>query len=658
MGSLKFPICLLTLSLLTLLSLTAEAAPTFADSYCSNSSFFTPNSIYEANLNLLLSALSSNATRLNGFYSTKVGQAPPDVVIGRLLCRADLSPDLCQNCISTAMRDIRNRCPADKVGLIWYDECTLQYSNESYLNDQVPFQNFPTTNQSVVELDRFNTLLSTTMKSLATQAANSQSDKKFAAEAVKFTNSQTLYCMVQCSPDMDAGLCMSCLQSAIGSLPQCCTGKQGGKVLLPSSNIRYELFPFYNLTAVSLGSPSIPPPGKSKSSLITIIAIVVPIAASVVLFAIGCFFLRRRTKKSYNSLLVENVGAEITSVESLQFDLGTIEAASNNFSDDNKIGKGGFGTVYKGILYNGQEIAVKRLSKTFGQGAAEFKNEVMLVAKLQHRNLVRLLGFCLEGEEKILVYEYVPKGSLDYFLFDTERQRQLDWLSRYKIIGGIARGLLYLHEDSRLRIIHRDLKASNVLLDDNMNPKISDFGMARIFVMDQTQGNTSRIVGTYGYMSPEYAMHGRFSVKSDVFSFGVLLLEIISGKRNNCFYQSEHDEDLLSFIWKQWKNGTPLALLDPTMRDSFSKNEVIRCIHIGLLCVQEDPASRPTMATIVLMLDSYSVSLQLPQQPAFLFRSKAKKNMKTNEVSPGDSTTTQSVPFSVDEASITQLYPR
>jgi len=250
-ASFKFPICLvITLSLLTLLVslITTEAAPTYADHTCSNSSFFTPNSTNQANLNLLLSALSSNAT--------KAGQAPPDVVIGRLLCRADLTPDLCQNCISTAMTDIRNRCPSDKVGLIWYDECTLQYSNESYLNDQVPFENLPTSTQNVLELDRFNALLSTTMKSLATRSANSQSDKKFGSAEVKFTGSQTLYCMVQCSPEMSADLCMRCLESAVGSLPQCCSGKQGGKVLLPSSNIRYELYPFYNLTAVS---PSLPP---------------------------------------------------------------------------------------------------------------------------------------------------------------------------------------------------------------------------------------------------------------------------------------------------------------------------------------------------------------------------------------------------------------
>ncbi|RHN82099.1 putative protein kinase RLK-Pelle-DLSV family [Medicago truncatula] len=196
------------------------------------------------------------------------------------------------------------------------------------------------------------------------------------------------------------------------------------------------------------------------------------------------------------------VGNDINSLESLQFEFAEIEAATNRFAADNRIGKGGFGEVYKGILLDGQEIAVKRLTSSSGQGAVEFKNEVHVIAKLQHRNLVRLLGFCLEDEEKILIFEYVPNKSLDYFLFDPQKRKLLSWSQRQKIIKGVARGILYLHEDSRLKIIHRDLKPSDVLLDGNMNPKISDFGMARIVSVDQIEENTCTIVGTYGYISP------------------------------------------------------------------------------------------------------------------------------------------------------------
>ncbi|WCJ20322.1 cysteine-rich RLK (RECEPTOR-like protein kinase) 8 [Euphorbia peplus] len=350
---------------------------------------------------------------------------------------------------------------------------------------------------------------------------------------------------------------------------------------------------------------------------------------------------------------------EIEEVESLQFDLGSIRLATDDFSEAMKLGEGGFGVVYMGALPNGQEIAVKWLSKGSGQGEVEFKNEVLLVAKLQHRNLVRLLGFCYEGEERLLVYEFVPNSSLNNFIFDPIKRANLDWATRYKIIGGIARGLVYLHEDSPLRIIHRDLKASNILLDAEMTPKISDFGMARLFAIDQTQDDTNRIVGTFGYMAPEYVRRGHFSVKSDVFSFGVLILEIVSGQKNTGFRIGEEEEHLLTYAWRNWNEGTTLDLMDPSIREG-SRSEMMRCIHIGLLCVQESEANRPTMTQIITMLSSNSITLIVPSKPAFFLHADPLGPVSSvgSTVTESDLSKSGDVNVTINEASITQLYPR
>ncbi|KAK7287354.1 hypothetical protein RIF29_00626 [Crotalaria pallida] len=297
------------------------------------------------------------------------------------------------------------------------------------------------------------------------------------------------------------------------------------------------------------------------------------------------------------------------------FEFEKLAAATNNFHLSNMLGKGGFGPVYKGKLESGQEIAVKRLSKASTQGLEEFMNEVLVISKLQHRNLVRLLGCCIEGEEQMLIYELMPNKSLDAFIFDPLQRKDLDWKMRFNIIEGIARGILYLHRDSRLRIIHRDLKASNILLDDEMNPKISDFGLARIFNGgEDSEINTRRVVGTYGYMPPEYAMEGFFSEKSDVYSFGVLLLEIVSGRKNTSFYNDEESLSLVGFAWKLWNEDNILSVIDPEIYDPCSENSILRCIQIGLLCVQELPKERPAISTVVMMLISEITQLPSPNK--------------------------------------------
>ncbi|XP_021766696.1 putative receptor-like protein kinase At4g00960 [Chenopodium quinoa] len=401
-----------------------------------------------------------------------------------------------------------------------------------------------------------------------------------------------------------------------------------------------------NIIPKNTTKPRLKSDSKRKRTIL-LIALSISAALSILLlYGVMTRIFKRKVIKITNSSRASEIKKVV--VDSLQFDLNTIGIATNSFAANNKLGEGGFGEVYKGKFENGEEIAVKRLSKNSGQGVAEFKTEVDLVAKLRHKNLVKLLGFCVELEEKILVYEFLPNSSLDRFLFDQTKKVSLDWQTRFKIIIGIAKGLLYLHKDSPLKIIHRDLKSSNILLDDDINPKISDFGLAKLFGVDQTQGDTKRIVGTYGYMAPEYAITGHYSVKSDVFSFGVLVLEIVSGQRNKFFGRLQLEEALLHRAWRLWNEEKTLDLVDTTM-DNFPIDEVTKCIHIGLLCIQEEAIARPRMASIVAALNGQSISLPVPKPPHFFGTN---NNVEDNEMQYNF----QDV--YTGTASITELYPR
>ncbi|PQQ02558.1 cysteine-rich receptor-like protein kinase 26 [Prunus yedoensis var. nudiflora] len=566
----------------------AQLRPTIPSAVCDNNKGnYTNSSTYQKNLNDLLSSLLSNNNGY-GFYNSSRGQNS-DTVFSIGLCRGDVKSDACGKCISDAtyalpeLLVLTRRRQLDGPQIACYAMQTA----------------LCTACWKLIQLT-----MRGTQRTYHLQAWMPLT--KSSLPCSRDLEAKQLGAAICCTPDVSEVECAACIDGAFGDVPSCCSGTIGYK---------------RDTTAIApLATPaSAPPPppagattpgGKKSNTSRTVIITVVTIVVFLLLILSICIYLRWKKRK-------EKLEGDEIGTEALQFDFNSIKVATNNFSEANKLGRGGFGAVYRGRLWNEEDIAVKRLSRDSAQGDIEFKNEVALVAKLQHRNLVRLLGFCLEGNERLLVYEFVLNASLDKFIFDPIKRAHLDWDSRYKIIVGIGRGLLYLHEDSRLRIIHRDMKASNILLDAEMHPKIADFGMARLFDLDQTQGETSRVVGTYGYMAPEYVMRGQFSVKSDVYSFGVLVLEIISGQKNSSFRHGGNVEDLLSYAWKSWKEGTAANLVDPMLKNG-SRPEIMRCIHIGLLCVQQTIADRPTMAAVILMLTSSSLdNLPAPSQPAF-----------------------------------------
>ncbi|XP_054815727.1 probable LRR receptor-like serine/threonine-protein kinase At1g53430 isoform X2 [Prosopis cineraria] len=327
-------------------------------------------------------------------------------------------------------------------------------------------------------------------------------------------------------------------------------------------------------------------------------AIVGIVVASCVFFVLVLIVLR---KKGFLGKDPKDI--ELLDLKTGYFSLRQIKHATNNFDPENKIGEGGFGPVYKGVLSDGVVIAVKQLSSKSKQGNREFINEIGMVSALQHPNFVKLYGCCIEGNQLLLIYEYMENNSLARALFGREEQRiHLGWPTRVKICQGIARGLAYLHEESRLKIVHRDIKATNILLDKDMNAKISDFGLAKLNDDENTHIST-RIAGTIGYIAPEYAMRGYLTDKADIYSFGVVALEIVSGKSNTSYRPKDEFVYLLDWAYVLQEQGNLLELVDPRLGLSYSKDEAMKMLNLALLCTNASPTLRPSMSSVVSMLD-------------------------------------------------------
>eukprot|EP01018_Ginkgo_biloba_P036657 Gb_17904 [translate_table: standard] len=568
------------------------------------------------NFNLLLNDLVHNASR-TGFNTSSHGQYPNEIY-GLLQCRGDLTRNECYNCSLEAKQSIQRYCGYHIGGKVWLDRCFLRYESRSFVSiaDFQSHGNNPTNTASSSNPNAFERAVQNLMANLTVEAS-APANKGFATGTTTVDSLQKIYGLMQCWRDISSDNCTACLTVALNSIDSCCSGLLGAQSLRGSCIARYETYPFFN----SVGRiPSVESPTISAS---------------------------------------EDDPESLLSEEHMIFDLQALRVATGDFSSDNNLGEGGFGPVYKGRTAEGKEIAVKKLSLRSAQGKRQFLNEVELVAKIQHRNLVKLLGCCAEEAERLIVYEYLPNKSLDTLLFDSERRKQLDWKTRYNIIIGVARGLLYLHEDSQLRIIHRDIKASNILLDDKLNPKIADFGLARLFPEDKSHVISKHVAGTYGYMAPEYAMQGQLSIKVDVYSFGVLLLEIVCGRKNMDSNLSPESQNLLGWAWKLYVEGHTVDAIDEVVIETFHHNEAIRCFHVGLLCVQAVPAARPSMFTVFLMLSNEFGTLPTPTKPVLVnVTSEGSTSVSSGHQEPRYNYGLSQTSSSINDASISELQPR
>uniref|UniRef100_K3ZHR8 Uncharacterized protein n=1 Tax=Setaria italica TaxID=4555 RepID=K3ZHR8_SETIT len=576
---------------------------------CGATGTYTTNSKYHNNLETLSSMLPASTPFVDPpgdavsgsdlFAKASVG-AVPDTVYALALCHGYVNASACRNCVAAAFDVARKQCALGKDATVFYDACLLRFSDKNFLellhnasmassadysDGALILMNVTTQplfsgwdkglNQETTIIHFINMALNNTV-----QKVFNNTGKHYAA--IRSTTDDgsgsipPIYSMAQCVPELIVDFCYRCLTNISNLAMTNFAGRHRGQILGAWCNLRYDTYPFYGeLTSV---------PSNAKMNVHEDEALI--------------------------------WGLEGRNPEFTIYDFSQVLEATCNFSENSKLGQGGFGPVYKGRFADGLEIAVKRLASHSGQGFTEFKNEIQLIAKLQHTNLVRLLGCCYQKQEKLLIYEYLPNKSLDFFIFDETRRALVDWNKRLAIIDGIAQGLLYLHKHSRLRVIHRDLKASNILLDHEMNPKISDFGLAKIFGINDTERNTKRIVGTYGYMAPEYASEGLFSVKSDVFSFGVLILEIVSGQRTSGFHRYGDFINLVGHAWQLWKEERWLQLVDASIAENQNLG-MMRCIIIALLCVQENAADRPTISDVIAMLSSESMTLPEPKHPAY-----------------------------------------
>ncbi|KAG4975027.1 hypothetical protein AAZX31_11G214500 [Glycine max] len=628
---------LLTLTLIWWSSINVECAVAgtrdtrVINSGCSTINASNPGSFF-GNVNETISELRGEIRNQSLHFGTSLKSKGDVNTYTMFQCRNYLSRNDCLACINTASTQIRDICKKANGARLIYNDCFLRYESERFYQQTNEIGGGVTCGNKSTNATGFREVGQQALLDL--QKATPKIKGFYAATKTQVAGgSANIYAIAQCVETASPQKCLDCMQVGYNNL-QSCLPSTDGSAYDAGCFMRFSTTPFFADNQTINIRPYLKEGGSSKKWAI-IGGVVGGVVLLLVLFAWRLFTKPKRAPKADILGATELKGP-------VSFKYKDLKAATKNFSADNKLGEGGFGAVYKGTLKNGKVVAVKKLM--LGKSSKmedDFESEVKLISNVHHRNLVRLLGCCSRGPERILVYEYMANSSLDKFLFGSKKG-SLNWKQRYDIILGTARGLAYLHEEFHVSIIHRDIKTGNILLDDYLQPKIADFGLARLLPRDRSHLST-KFAGTLGYTAPEYAMQGQLSEKADTYSYGIVVLEILSGQKStNVKVDDEGREYLLQRAWKLYERGMQLELVDKDIDpNEYDAEEAKKIIEIALLCTQASAAARPTMSELIVLLKSKSLVEHLrPTMPVFV-----ETNMMNQEggSSPGTSNATISI---------------
>ncbi|KAI3452700.1 hypothetical protein Pfo_009364 [Paulownia fortunei] len=608
---------ILPLLLLNVKRSICDPRATEAATICSNRT--AADSDRQDHVTNFLAAMDSLTTQVyRQRYGVTINGTGNNTVYAFAECMKDLSLNDCNLCFAQCKTQTTKCRPFQRLtkgARLFYDGCYLRYDDYMFFNESLS-----SVDETVCGADDFignQTLFRDNVLELVRNMSvqGPKNDGFFTGSVSK--GNLTVYGLAQCWEFVNGSACVDCMENSVSRIGSC-PPKVEGRVLNAGCYLRYSTTRFYNNSASDAQSGSGGGSHRRATILVSIGGAVAFLlfVAMISLLARKKILRRRREKKKLGALLAK------VNKSKINFSYEILERATNYFHSSNKLGQGGSGSVYKGILPGGQIVAVKRLLFNTTQWADHFFNEVNLISGIDHKNLVKLLGCSITGPESLLVYEYVANHSLHDHLFVRKDVPRLGWEERYKIILGVAEGLAYLHEESNMRIIHRDIKLSNILLDEDFTAKIADFGLARLFPQDKTSISTA-IAGTLGYMAPEYIVRGKLTEKADVYSFGILVIEVVCGTKNNAFAQNSYS--ILQKVWNLSGTGKLSEAVDYSIKGKFPEEEADRLLQIGLTCVQADPELRPSMSIVVKMITGKH-EISPPTQPPFL-------NSSSSEVS-------------------------